>query len=88
MSQRVVGGIGPKLTGLGATSAGIEYGRGGLIREQPGQFPEPHEEALMQRAQVPGGMADPVCQVDPIQIDAPRGRKSGPSDTAADGRHI
>src|SRR3984893_4620832 len=66
----VVGGIGPKLAGLGAATAGMEYGHGGSICEQPGQIPEPHEEALMQRAQVPGGMADPVSQRRPIQIDA------------------
>ena len=58
----IIGSIGPKLAGLGAAAAGIEYGRGGLVRKQPGQFLEPHEETLMQRAQVPGGMTDPIRQ--------------------------
>src|SRR5258706_74078 len=55
-------GTGPKLAGLGAAAAGIEYGRGGLVRKQPRQFLEPHEETLMQRAQVPGGVTDPIRQ--------------------------
>ena len=58
----IIGSIGPKLAGLGAAAAGIEHGRGGLVRKQPGQFLEPHEETLMQRAQVPGGMTDPIRQ--------------------------
>jgi hypothetical protein len=66
----VIGSISSKLTGLGTAAAGIEDGRGGLVREQPRQLLQPHEEALMQRAQVPGGMADPVRQRRAIQVDA------------------
>jgi hypothetical protein len=73
----VIGGIGPELAGLGPATAGIEDGRGGLICEQPGQFPEPHQETLMQRAQMPGSMTDPVCQRRPVQIDALAGINLG-----------
>jgi hypothetical protein len=73
----VIGRIGPKLTSLGAAAAGIEDGCRGLICEQPRQFPEPHEEVLVQRAQVPGGMADPVRQRRAIQIDALTGVNLG-----------
>src|SRR3954453_13910431 len=40
----VIGGIGPELPGLGATTARVEDGCGGLIRKQPRQLPEPHEK--------------------------------------------
>jgi hypothetical protein len=67
----------PKAAGLGPAAAGIEYGRGGLIREQPGQLLEPHEVVLMQRPKMPGGMTDPVCQRRAIQSDALAGVNLG-----------
>ena len=74
----VVGGIGPKLTGLGAAPAGIQHGRRRLVRKQAGALLQPHQQPLLQRAQVPGGMANPVRQRGSIQIDSLRKKRWRP----------
>lgn len=66
----VVGGIGPKLAGLGAPSTGIEHRHRRLIGEQLGPRAKHREKALMQRAQMEGGMPNPVRQCRSVEMDA------------------
>jgi len=73
----VVRGIGPELPGLGTAAAGIEHRHRRLIGEQLGPLPELNEETVVQRTQVPGGVADPVRQRGPIQLDALAGVNLG-----------
>src|SRR5207248_8723721 len=73
----IVRGIGPELPGLGAAAAGIEHRHRRLIGKQLEPLPEFDEKTVVQWTQMPGGMADPVRQRGPIQIDALTGVNLG-----------
>lgn len=66
----VVGGISPELAGLGAPSTGIEHRHRRLVGEQLGSRAKHSEKALMQGAQMEGGMPNPVRQCRSIESDA------------------
>lgn len=66
----VVGGIGPELAGPGAPSTGIEHRHRRLVGEQLGPRSKHREKALMQRAQMEGGMPNPIRQGRSIESDA------------------
>jgi len=65
----IVARIGPELTGLGAPTARIEHWRRRLVSKQPGRSLELDEQPLVNRAQKPGGAADPVGKRRAIEVD-------------------
>ena len=66
----VIAGIGPQLAGLGPPAPGIEHWRGGLVGEQPLRSSQSVENVIAQRAQIPGGPANPVSKGGTIELDA------------------
>ena len=56
----VVAGIGPELSRLGPAAAGIEHRCAGLVGEQLRRRLQLRQQPLMDRAQVPGGVAHPI----------------------------
>jgi hypothetical protein len=62
----IVGGISPELASLGAAAARIQHRRRG---KQPAGFLECSQQTLLQRAQVPGRMTDPVRQCGAVEVD-------------------
>ena len=65
----VITGIGPQLPGLGPSPSRIENRRRGLVGKEFDGLLEPGKQALVHRAQVPGGTADPVGQSRAIEHD-------------------
>src|SRR5579883_1254400 len=66
----IVSRIGPELTGLGATPAGIKDRRGRFVGEDFRRRADMRQKALIDRAQMPGGAADPISERRAIEIDA------------------
>jgi hypothetical protein len=60
----------PEVAGLGPPAPRIEHRRPGLVHEQLGRTLEVREEALVQRAELGGGTADPVRERRAIELEA------------------
>ena len=68
--RAIIARVGPELAGLGASAAGIEHRRRGLVGEQLGRTLQRRQQPLMNRPQQEGGAADPIGQCRAVEVDA------------------